>query len=188
MIEGSPEAWWDDQGALAGQARSVVEDVDLSREVDSPTGRRSIGQGLSFPALDLYIHGWDIARSAGCDLALPVDWVGYDSSRRPHAFVAMPFAGSFEDVFYYGISPPVRAAGLLCERLDQLSFTGDIMDRMKERIASSAIVVADLSDANPNVYLEVGYALDFRGYAAAASQARRMMWISWVSAGQGEMR
>jgi hypothetical protein len=29
---------------------------------------------------------------------------------------------------------------------------------MRERIASSAVVVADLSDANPNVYLEVGYA------------------------------
>lgn len=87
-----------------------------------------------------------------------IDSVGYDSADRPHAFVAMPFSESFEDVFYYGISPPVRAAGLLCERIDQIHFTGDIIDRMRERIASSAMVVADLSDANPNVYLEVGYA------------------------------
>ena len=87
-----------------------------------------------------------------------IDSVGYDSSTRPHAFVAMPFAESFEDVFYYGITPPVHAAGLLCERIDQVAFTGDIIDRVKERIASSAIVVADLSDANPNVYLEVGFA------------------------------
>jgi len=70
----------------------------------------------------------------------------------------MPFADSFEDVFYYGIARPVRAAGLLCERIDQVAFTGDIIIRMRERIASSAVVVADLSEANPNVYLEVGYA------------------------------
>lgn len=53
------------------QARSAVEGVDLSREVDSPIGRRTIGEGLSFPAVDLYIHGWDIAKSAGFDLAIP---------------------------------------------------------------------------------------------------------------------
>lgn len=87
-----------------------------------------------------------------------IDSVGYNSEDRSHAFVAMPFAESFDDVFYYGISPPVRAAGLLCERMDQIRFTGSIIERMKDRIASATIVLADLSDANPNVYLEVGYA------------------------------
>ena len=87
-----------------------------------------------------------------------VDSVGYDSAARPHAFVAMPFSEPFEDIFYYGIASPVRAAGLLCERMDQLSFVGDIVDRMRERISSAAIVVGDLSEANPNVYLEIGYA------------------------------
>jgi hypothetical protein len=91
-----------------------------------------------------------------------IDTVGYDSAARPHAFVAMPFTASFEDVFYYGISRSIRAAGLLCERVDQIHFTGDIIDRVKERIASSTVVVADLSDANPNVYLEVGYAWGVR--------------------------
>jgi hypothetical protein len=91
-----------------------------------------------------------------------IDSVGYDSAARSHAFVAMPFSESFEDVFYYGIAPPVRAAGLLCERMDQISFTGDIVHRMKDRISSAAIVVADLSEANPNVYLEIGYAWGVR--------------------------
>jgi len=82
----------------------------------------------------------------------------YDPGAQPHAFVAMPFAASYEDIFYYGIAPPIRGAGLLCERIDQFTFTGDVVERMRERIASSAVVVADLSNANPNVYLEVGYA------------------------------
>jgi hypothetical protein len=87
-----------------------------------------------------------------------IDSVGYDSAARRHAFVAMPFTEPFADIFNYGIAPPVRAAGLLCERIDEVHFTGDVISRMRERITSSTVVVADLSNANPNVYLEVGYA------------------------------
>lgn len=84
--------------------------------------------------------------------------VGYDSESKHHAFVAMPFDSSFEDVFYYGIAPPIRAAGLLCERVDQISFTGDVVVQLKDRISRAQFLVADLTGANPNVYLEVGYA------------------------------
>ena len=35
---------------------------------------------------------------------------------------------------------------------------GDVIARVKDRIGSSALVIADLTAANPNVYLEVGYA------------------------------
>ena len=84
--------------------------------------------------------------------------VGHDSSKKPHVFVAMPFADEYSDRFHYGISSAVKAAGLLCERADLASFTGDVVTWVKERIDSAALVVADLSGANPNVYLEVGYA------------------------------
>ena len=75
-----------------------------------------------------------------------------------HAFVAMPFSEPFNDVYHYGIAPPVRAAGLFCVRMDRTPFTGDVIDRMKQRIASSIVAIADLSESNPNVYLEVGLA------------------------------
>jgi uncharacterized protein (TIGR03086 family) len=68
IVDGAPAIWWD---ALAGQARDAVSGVDLTQVVDSPAGRRSIGDGLSFPALDMYVHGWDIARSGGADLVIP---------------------------------------------------------------------------------------------------------------------
>lgn len=87
-----------------------------------------------------------------------IDSAGHDSVTRQHVFVAMPFDESFEDVFHFGIASPVRAIGLLCERMDQIAFVGDVIERMKERIASAALVIADLSYANANVYLEVGYA------------------------------
>jgi hypothetical protein len=84
--------------------------------------------------------------------------VGQDSRKKPHIFVAMPFAEQYTDRFHYGIVGAVNAAGFLCERADLASFTGDVVAWVKDRIGSAALVVADLTDANPNVYLEVGYA------------------------------
>ncbi len=80
------------------------------------------------------------------------------SAEKAHVFVAMPFMKEMDDVFYYGIQQPVHCAGFLCERVDQDAFTGDILDRVKKKIETAVLVIAELSGANPNVYLEVGYA------------------------------
>jgi hypothetical protein len=87
-----------------------------------------------------------------------LDSVGRSSRKKPLVFVAMPFAEQYADRFHYGIMGAVNAAGFLCERADLASFTGDVIVWVKGRIDSAALVVADLSSANPNVYLEVGYA------------------------------
>lgn len=83
---------------------------------------------------------------------------GVESRNKPHIFVAMPFSRDMEDVFVFGIQGPINGAGYLCERVDMATFTGDILDRIKARIETATLVVADLTGANPNVYLEVGYA------------------------------
>jgi hypothetical protein len=77
---------------------------------------------------------------------------------KPHAFVAMPFHQGMDDVFFYGIQQPVHRLGLLCERADFDQFTGDVMSYVRERIEKAAVIIADLTGANANVYLEVGYA------------------------------
>ena len=64
-------------------------------------------------------------------------------------------------MFEYGIQNAVRkAAGdsVLCERADLASFTGDVLDYVRKRIEEADLVVADLTSANANVYLEIGYA------------------------------
>lgn len=61
--------------------------------------------------------------------------VGYTSESKPHIFVAMPFAEEMEDVFHYGITTPVKEAGFICERADQSSFTGDILEWVKKEFA-----------------------------------------------------
>jgi hypothetical protein len=101
------------------------------------------------------------ARSASAPLAsaAEIEKAGTKSKATPHVFVAMPFKEEMNDVFDYGIQNAVHAAGYLCEeRIDQESFTGDILDRVKKRIETSALVIADLTGDNPNVFLEVGYA------------------------------
>jgi hypothetical protein len=88
----------------------------------------------------------------------PAISAGTASEQKPHVFVAMPFASEFEDVYRFGIQGPINDAGFLCERVDMAHFTGDILDRIKTRIETASLVVADLTGANANVYLEVGYA------------------------------
>jgi len=84
--------------------------------------------------------------------------VGYDTPQKGRAFVAMPFADEFIDIFHFGIADPVRRNGLICERMDEIHFVGDVVAKMTSKIADARLVVADLTGANPNVYLEVGYA------------------------------
>lgn len=87
-----------------------------------------------------------------------IEAAGQGSNTKPHVFVAMPFSDEMEDVYIFGIQGPVNKSGFLCERMDMETFTGDILSRIKSRIETAALVVADLTGANPNVYLEVGYA------------------------------
>ena len=84
--------------------------------------------------------------------------VGYASEAKPHIFVAMPFRDDMDDLYHYGILNAVKQSGYLCERADLSAYTGDVMSWVKKRIRSASLVIADLSYANPNVYLEVGYA------------------------------
>ena len=83
---------------------------------------------------------------------------GYDSASKKRIFVAMPFAEDFDDIYHYGVLGAVKGAGYLCERADLESFTGDVMEWVKQRIKTADYVIADLTNGNANVYLEVGYA------------------------------
>jgi hypothetical protein len=83
---------------------------------------------------------------------------GYASESKSHVFVAMPFKSEMDDTYHYGIQSAVRDAGFLCERADLSAYVGDVMHWVQNRIQTSSLVIADLTGANPNVYLEVGFA------------------------------
>lgn len=73
-------------------------------------------------------------------------------------FSALPFKNQFLDHWELAIQPAAHANGLIIERLDHVTFTGDVVTEIKSRIERSKGVVALLDEHNPNVFLEVGYA------------------------------
>jgi hypothetical protein len=86
---------------------------------------------------------------------------GVKSRNKPLVFVAMPFAPGLSDVFEYGIINAVKKGlgrDVLCERADLASFVGDVMQHVRDRISGAVLVIADLTGANANVYLEIGFA------------------------------
>src|SRR4028118_162279 len=93
---------------------------------------------LSTP--EKYLHERDYSSSI-------FENVGTRSNDKPHIFVAMPFTGT-RDVYKFGIEGPVQAAGFLCERMDMISYIGDILTRIKSRIETASLVIADLTGAN----------------------------------------
>jgi hypothetical protein len=84
---------------------------------------------------------------------------GARAEAKPRLFVAMPFANAFIDEFEIAFLEAAKASSFICERMDLESFAGDIVAEMKKRILGSHGVLALLNDLNPNVFLEVGFAL-----------------------------
>jgi hypothetical protein len=84
---------------------------------------------------------------------------GARAQEKPRLFVAMPFAEEFVDEFEIAFHEAAKASEYICERLDLESFTGDIVTEIKRRIVGSHGVIALLNNHNPNVFLEVGFAL-----------------------------
>ena len=73
-------------------------------------------------------------------------------------FCAMPFSGKFYDRYLFGIKAAAEVVGLECIRVDEMIFTSDVIEEIHDSIQKADIVVAELTEKNPNVYYEVGYA------------------------------
>lgn len=77
-----------------------------------------------------------------------------------YVFIAMPMAAAkpeYDDVLD-AIKAAANACGLNAERVDEVQSNERITDRLLESIRKAEFVVADLTDARPNVFFEAGYA------------------------------
>jgi hypothetical protein len=72
-------------------------------------------------------------------------------------FVIMPFSAKYDEVYHW-IEETAREANMTCLRADKEIFIGGIMDKVKENILKAGILIAELSEKNPNVYYELGLA------------------------------
>jgi hypothetical protein len=73
------------------------------------------------------------------------------------AFVIMPFEERLASL-YAEIRAACESANVRCLRSDEIERTGRITEQIREAIANADVLVADISDLNPNVMYELGYA------------------------------
>jgi hypothetical protein len=74
-------------------------------------------------------------------------------------FVVMQFGVPALDSAYQGvIKPVVEEFGFGCLRIDEVGDAGPISEQAEDAIASSEVVLCDLSGERPNCYYETGFA------------------------------
>jgi len=74
------------------------------------------------------------------------------------AFVLMPFAEDLTKIYNDIIKPTVEEKDLVCRRADDLKTNRAIIQDIWKSICEARIVIADLTDLNPNVMYELGIA------------------------------
>lgn len=79
LVDGTPAAYW---VAVAVPAHAAVEGADLDATRETPMGVRTVAEGLAFPAIDLFVHAWDIGRTGGIAVEVPDDVIEF-----AHAFI-----------------------------------------------------------------------------------------------------
>jgi hypothetical protein len=74
-------------------------------------------------------------------------------------FVAQPFDRFYNKLYKNVFSPAVQKAGLEPYRVDLDNSVSRIQDSIENEIPLSAAVLVEISTKNPNVFLELGYAI-----------------------------
>lgn len=75
------------------------------------------------------------------------------------AFVLMPFDKKFNDIYKLGIQKTAKTFGISAERVDEQIFHKEnILERIYSQISAADFIIADMTDRNPNVFYETGYA------------------------------
>jgi hypothetical protein len=106
-------------------------------------------------------EGWPIARNRllRTQIDFRVEPFGSKSETKPKLFVAMPFDAAHRDEYDIAFVEAAHDNGYVCERLDLEEFTGDVVAEIERRIRGANGLIALLNDLNPNVFLEIGYAM-----------------------------
>jgi len=78
------------------------------------------------------------------------------STEKDFIFVILPFENSL--IFETIIKPTAKEIGLRCSKADDMFSSGAIMEKIAQNIQKSSLIIADLSNKNPNVFYELGLA------------------------------
>ena len=99
------------------------------------------------------------ARQLLNDCIVANKWLGGTDMQvdSPRAFVVMPFSRQWsQDVYDKMICPAVTSSGLECVRGDTPPRVADLATNIWNAILHAGIVIAEVSEPNPNVFYELG--------------------------------
>ena len=80
------------------------------------------------------------------------------SDSKRSVFVLMPFDDDFQLVYDHFLKKVLEEVGFVVSRADDIQSQQNILKDIVKGIAESQLVVADLTNANPNVFYELGIA------------------------------
>ena len=78
--------------------------------------------------------------------------------QKPTAFVIMPFSDDFDEIYKGFLVETLSEAGFEVSRADDIQSAQNILKDIVRGIEKSDLIVADLTDSNPNVFYELGLA------------------------------
>ena len=79
---------------------------------------------------------------------------------KPTCFVIQAFdSGKYDRRYLETIKPALEKAGVDPQRADDILGLNPVIDKIERAIEAAAICIAEVSEDNPNVWLELGYAL-----------------------------
>jgi hypothetical protein len=105
---------------------------------------------------DTMLSALDTGRITLAEMIAVKRILDYVADRRI-CFVLMPFRDEFRGP-YESIKSAVTEAGLKCVRADEIFEPRSIIQIIYEMIERAEVIVADLTNRNPNVFYELGYA------------------------------
>lgn len=76
----------------------------------------------------------------------------------PTCFVIQPFSDVYNKRFDDLYKPAIEAAGMTAYRVDQDSSATVLVEAIEKNIKQAAVCLADISEDNPNVWYELGFA------------------------------
>lgn len=137
---------------LSGIVKNLESSSRLIFKVDSSTDEK-------WNAIDVVDKIW-IQFKAELDKQIKSE---YDMFRKREfkpdsklCFVLMPFEKSFNPIYREAVKPAARKAGLKIKRADEIFGVKPIVQDIWENINKSAVIIAELTSRNTNVFYEVG--------------------------------
>ncbi|HEX6983461.1 MAG TPA: hypothetical protein VF181_11950 [Balneolaceae bacterium] len=80
------------------------------------------------------------------------------TEEKPNCFIIMPFSGWFDKYYTDIYKPAINEAGFTSKRADDLYRPGNIVNDIWSYTKNAEVILADLTNKNPNVFYELGLA------------------------------